>query len=697
MDVFMPKYGTLLFDTEGNGLLPTVTKFHLISLKEFETGEKWVYRKEDVRKGVEMLNDSRRVVAHNGIDYDIRAIKKVLDIEIVSQIRDTLPMARLYYPNQAELDFRLVERGEIPGKLIGSHSLKAWGYRLGLNKGDYAAVKEAEIRATGETNPEIIRNYVWGEWNQDMEDYGIQDVEVLERLYGQMLNEAIATSYPEAPLIVEHRIQEIMSIQESNGIYFFMDRAEKLLNELTPVQQKITAECTSAFPARFRPEGTYYLADARTEFNSIPWESIGSEMENLVFDMLSQGNIKDVVPKIAIPKRTLRFKDPTRPTRTAGSPYTPIYFDTFNPSSRQQVATRLLENGWTPDEFTPTGAPSVNDDTLVRASEIIPIAKPISDLFMINKRLSQLATGDEAWIKAVKPDGMIRHNVNPCGAVTGRATHRGPNLGQVPKVVKKKRVLGDGKKEEYVAWGREGGWGPDCRALFGPKPGWKMVGSDLSGIELRCLSHYMAKFDNGAYAKALLEGDIHTTNQLAAGLKDRDQSKTFIYAFLYGAGDEKIGSIVASTASISEQKKIGAELKTKFLKGLPALNAVLKDVKKQVKSQGYLVGLDGRRLHCRAQHSALNTLLQSAGAIISKYWLLQIDDDMYDAGYQNEWVDWAQMLWVHDETQMAARPEIAEHVAQIAVTAARKAGETLNFNMPVDAEYKIGENWQECH
>lgn len=687
----------MLFDLEGNGLLPQITKIHMISAKEFETQRSFLFKGPDIHKGIDLLNSSTMIVGHNIIDFDIRAIKKVTGQDLIAKVRDTMTMARLLYPNQMDADFRLIEKGDLPGKLAGSHSLKAWGYRLGKNKGDYAETREAHARAAGITDPDMLREYIWGELNQEMEDYGIQDVEVLFALYNQMYNEMIVTSYPELPMIIEHRMQDIMSIQETNGIYFDLEKAEVLKNELLPIQEVITKECQEAFPTRYIPEDTYYLADARTEFNSIPWESVGPEQEDFVYDFLSQGDPKDVIPKIVIPKKTLKFKDPARASKTAGSPYTPISLDAFNPGSRPQVAKRLMEKGWVPDEFTPKGAPSVNEDTLIRAADMLPIAKPISDLFMINKRLSQLSTGDESWLGHVDKDSLIHHHVNPCGAVTNRATHSSPNLAQVPKVVMKKRLLPDGKKEEYVAWGREGLWGADCRALFGPKPGWKIVGSDLSGIELRCLAHYMAKYDGGEYGKQLLEGDIHTVNQLAAGLETRDQAKTFIYAYLYGGGDEKIGSIVAPTASIQDQARIGKELKTKFLKTLPALNSVIKDVKKQVKSQAYLIGLDGRRLHCRAQHSALNTLLQSAGAIISKFWLLQIDDDLYDAGYENEWKDFATMLWIHDEVQIACRPEITEHIAKIAVEAALKAGDTLKFNMPIEATAKIGDNWQNTH
>lgn len=693
----MPKYQTLIFDLEGDGLLRTITKLHVLCIKEYETGKKWRFKEDNMTEGVQMLNDAELVVGHNIIDYDLKVIEKVTGIKVLSKIRDTLVLVKLLFSNQSDKDFRAVERGELPSKFIGRHSLKAWGYRLGEFKGDYADDKEAEARSLGITDDIEITKFVWGSWNQPMEDYCEQDVYVTEKLYSMVLNEIMSTSYPDGPIITEHIVAELMSQQEQNGIFFDVGKALALDAELLPLVEDITKECLEAFPSRYVPEKLCNLGDLREDFNKVKWEDLDPELEEAVYQMLSSGEPSDAVPQIIIPKKTLRFKDVTRASKFAGQPYTPITFDVFNPGSRQQIAERLVSLGYVPDEFTPTGAPSINEETLTRAAELIPIAKPISDLFMIKKRRSQLATGDEAWLKHVTPEGKIHHHVNPCGAVTFRMTHSSPNLGQVPATVKKKRVLEDGTKEEYVAYGREGGWGAECRSLFYAPSGYKMVGSDLSGIELRCLSHYMSQYDDGEYGRLLLTEDIHKVNQLAAGLETRDQSKRFIYAFLYGSGDEKTGSIVAPSASITQQKKIGAELKAKFLKGLPALNKVQKDIKRSINSCGYLVGLDGRRLHIRSAHSALNTLLQSAGAIIAKKWIIQIDDDIADLGYEDGWKDYASLLTIHDERQLAVRDGLEQTFADLMVKAANKVQGILDFKMPIDASFKIGQNWYDCH
>ena len=693
----MPKYKTLIFDIESNGLLPTITKIHVLCIKEFETGRKWTFRGNDIENGIDRLCDAELIVGHNIIDFDLKAIEKVTDRKIETKIRDTLVLARVLYPNQADKDFRAAERGELPKNLIGRHSLKAWGYRLGEFKGDYADEREAEGKALGIVDEVELYNFVWGKWNQPMEDYCEQDVSVTEKLYSMAKNEIEITSYPEKPIIIEHIIQELMSKQEQNGVYFNVEAALKLDEELLPLVEAITEECLLAFPNRFIPESMCNLADIRDDFNVVGWETLDPDLEEMVYQMLADGEASSVVPHITIPKKTLRFKDAARASKYAGHPYTPVKFDIFNPGSRQQVAERLINLGYVFDEFTDGGAPSVNEETLSRAAEVISIAKPISDLFMIKKRRTQLATGPEAWLKHVTAAGKIHHHVNPCGAVTFRATHSSPNLSQVPATVMKSRVLDNGKKEDYVVHGREGGWGAECRALFYAPAGYKMVGCDLSGIELRCLAHYLAKYDGGEYGRKLLNEDIHTVNQLAAGLETRAQSKRFIFSYLYGGGDEKVGSIVAPEANVQQQKKIGADLKAKFLKGLPALNQVQKDIKKSIRSNGYLVGLDGRRLHVRSPHAALNTLLQSAGAIISKYWLVQIDDDLADCGYEDGWKDYASLLYMHDERNLAVRNGLEDQFASIMVKAANKVQGTLDFNLVIDAQAKIGMNWYECH
>lgn len=335
------------------------------------------------------------------------------------------------------------------------------------------------------------------------------------------------------------------------------------------------------------------------------------------------------------------------------------YYDypEFNLGSRQQIGRYLQHFGWKPKETTETGLPVVNEKTLGEITDI-PEAELINKYLMLQKRYAQVTS----WLKALSNDGRIRGYVNPCGTVTGRMTHSKPNLAQVPAV--------------YSPYGKE------CRSLFVVPKGYKLVGMDASGLELRMLAHYMNDKD---YTYEVLNGDIHTANQRAAGLESRDKAKTFIYAFLYGAGDGKIGEIVGGTA------RQGKVLKANFLNNTPAL-ATLRSRVAKASGKGYLKGLDGRRIKVRSEHSALNTLLQGAGAVVMKQALVHLED------YANkEGLDYHFIGNIHDEIQTEVREDQATRFGELAVQAVVDTTETLNLRCPLDAEYKIGNNWADTH
>ena len=339
----------------------------------------------------------------------------------------------------------------------------------------------------------------------------------------------------------------------------------------------------------------------------------------------------------------------------------------FNPNSRQHIAKRLKElRGWEPVEFTPSGEAKVDEKVLLALD--FPEAQLMAEYFMLNKRIGQLAEGDQAWLK-LERNGRLHGRVNTMGAVTSRCTHSFPNTAQVPSI-----------KAPY---------GVECRTLFKADPGFSLLGCDVSGLELRCLAHYMAHYDGGAYGKELLHGDIHTVNQEAAGLPTRDAAKTFIYALCYGAGDEKIGSILGKGPSI------GKKVKNSFLKKMPALKS-LRDAVKSKAEQGYLRGLDGRVIPIRSSHAALNTLFQSAGAILCKRWVVELHKLLKDRGYIYA-QDYAQVAFVHDEVQLLVRDEHVRDIGELAVQAIGIAGDAYNFRIPLTGEWTSGSNWAEPH
>lgn len=335
---------------------------------------------------------------------------------------------------------------------------------------------------------------------------------------------------------------------------------------------------------------------------------------------------------------------------------------TFNPGSRKQIGEKLIELGWKPKKFTETGQPIVDEGTLSALS--IPEAKLIAEYLMLQKRVAQI----ESWLEAIGTDGRVHGKVITNGAVTGRMTHSSPNMAQVPNAGSI--------------------YGHECRECWSVEEGNVLVGCDASGLELRMLAHYMR---DEAYVKTVTEGsskdgtDVHTVNQRAAGLATRDNAKTFIYAFLYGAGDAKIGSIVGGSA------KAGEQLKAKFLEQTPALAELLRLVKKQA-AKGWVRGLDGRRIWVRSEHAALNSLLQGAGAIVMKKALCLF----YDKIKANKWPV-KLVANVHDEFQFEVHPDYAELAGKAARQSIIDAGTYFKLNCPLDGEYKIGKNWKETH
>lgn len=342
----------------------------------------------------------------------------------------------------------------------------------------------------------------------------------------------------------------------------------------------------------------------------------------------------------------------------------------FNPGSRQQIGEKLKELGWKPKEFTETGQPKVDETILANIK--IPEAQVIAEYLMLNKRISQI----ESWMEAVGKDGRVHGKVITNGAITGRATHSSPNMSQTPNI--------------SAAYGKE------CRECWTVEEGNVLVGVDLSGVELRCLSHYM---QDAEWQRELLEGDVHWKNTQAFGLvpmgtlkedtkehKDaRNLSKTLTYSVLYGAGAAKVGSTVGGSA------KQGAKLIDNFLNNTPSLKKLKAKVDK-LAAKGFVPAIDGRKIWVRSEHAALNSLLQSAGALIAKQWLVHIKENLLAEG-----IWYKQVLWSHDEVQLETKPETAERVGEIVVQSARQAGETLKFRCPIDAEFRIGRNWYETH
>ena len=362
-----------------------------------------------------------------------------------------------------------------------------------------------------------------------------------------------------------------------------------------------------------------------------------------------------------------------------GQPFTKVRYEEFNPGSRQQIVDRLKSKyGWMPEKTTDKGNAVLDDDVLEKLS--YPEAKPLAEYMLVTKRLGQIADGKNAWMKLYNNEtGCIHGDVVTNGCITGRCAHRYPNMAQVPA--------------GYSPYGKE------CRSLFQPPDGYVLLGVDAKALELRCLAGYLALWDNGSYAALVTDEsvDIHTYNQEQFGVATRDISKRLLYGMLYGCGAAKAGTIIDPLEKDDDVlRKAGSDAINNFLTGVPALRKLKQEIEKSIFDRGYLIGLDRRRLHCRSAFKGLNVLLQSAGAIIMKQVVIELHQALDAVGltHGNEWV---QCAMIHDEVQLAARPEHLDVVRTAALEAFPKAQQFFNFQCEISGDSRVGCTWSETH
>ena len=376
--------------------------------------------------------------------------------------------------------------------------------------------------------------------------------------------------------------------------------------------------------------------------------------------------------KVYTPKRANKTKG-----YVAGAPMTKLL--EFNPTSRQHIAWALQnfrQARFT--KVTDTGKPKVDEATLSEMRDVAlqqgnTLLQEECDMFIrlltLQKWMGQLSEGANSWFNTIEDDGCIHHSCT-LATQTGRNAHRGPNLGQVVSA-------------------------PWARQLFVPHPGMVMVGADLEGLELRCLGHYLSAYDEGSFADVVLNGDIHQQNAERVGCT-RKEVKTITYAFIYGAGDAKLGHSLNPALSDAQKKQLGQDLRRKFLDAIPGLEPLINAVKLKVRSHGRLRGLDGRPIFCRAEHAALNYLLQSAGAIISKRWVV-VAQDMFDSAGLTYNVDYTRCAYVHDEQQLSVVPQEVDRIKLLLENSAPEAGRYYNFRVPITASADHGDTWASTH
>jgi DNA polymerase-1 len=552
------------------------------------------------------------------------------------RIMDTFVIAAMRWAHIKDDDYARAREGKFPSHLAGLHKLEAWGVRLGILK------KTFDYKGDG----------AFEVWTPEMQALCEQDVDVTEAIVRLIRKEGVSLE----SLEIEHELAEYLECQEQNGWPFDEKRAAALQAKLSARREYITTQLQEAL-------GPIY--------------------------------VKSDTPHI--PK-----KDNKKRGIVAGYEYQNIKLVPLNPGSRTHIARKLTTlYGWKPTAFTPKGAPEINEETLNSLPQHYAGVKLLVEYFDTDKLLGMVAEGDEAWLRHTRlnPETGLQHihgRVKQGGTITHRASHVSPNVAQTPKVL----ALKDGT----VLYGPEGNYGADCRELWCVPPGWVQIGADVSGLEARNLGHYMAAWDGGEYAKLLLEGDVHTKNLRALGFPEtkqgRDVAKTWYYAWMFGAGDEKLGRIASKVLKISPKRyrAWGREAKQRFLADTPVLAHLISAVQRARKDKGYVLMPDGRRAYIRSDHSALNTLIQASGAVVCRRWIVDFNRELIRRYGPQGWRgQWAALAWVHDEVQIAVRPELAKEVCCVLVEAIRGVTQKFGWRVPLDGEAKIGNNWCQTH
>ena len=429
-----------------------------------------------------------------------------------------------------------------------------------------------------------------------MLEYCKQDVVVCSKVY-RVLSDQMK-EFSEQSIRDEHRMRIVADRVSKNGFRLNLAKAIELHNKIQIEQDRISAECIAMFPP---------IVEERHS------EKTGKRLKDKITE--------------------------------------------FNPSSRQQIAQRLLELGWKPTDLTPSGKPKVDEKTLQNSD--LPVAQKLARYFLLQKRSALL----KAWIKASSAESRVHCRYRTLSAVTNRMSCVSPNLQQVPAV-----------RSEY---------GTECRSLWEAGTGNVLIDTDAAGLELRVLAHYM---NDPKFTKEVLEGDVHTANQQMAGLENRAQAKTFIYALLYGAGDAKIGSVINGSA------KDGAELRERFMANMPSYRRLSEAVMRKGQSQGKLIALDGRVLRVRSAHASLNTLIQGSSAVLMKKWFMYVDYHL-----RRRKLDAKIVAMVHDELVLETSEKDVDHAKDCVILSIRQVNKAYKLNCELDCDVQTGNNWSEIH
>ena len=702
----------LIFDIETNGLLDELDRVWCAVVTSTYTGSTTRYGPANVAQLTDHLDAADELIGQNIKRFDLPALKKVYGWEPRPEVKitDTATNASALWPKITPLKWPSKD----PDKKWdwGFHSLRAWGERLGVLKGDYGDSTD------------------WQEYTPEMLDYCERDVEVTSALYAYLLDVGLSQIAQDLERDFAYEIGLLMD----NGVWIDQPALKALIKELDLERVRLEELCVPLMPPVLTEQETpeFYLDPQTGCFGRTVGLIDKAFRARLVKTGKEWVDPEDgtAYPTKAEASKLLKARSTKGPNRVKREP--------GNPNSDVQIA-RLFKDkyDWKPSEFTPAGQPSLTAEVL----RALPYdeAQHLADLREVLKRLEYVSTGENGLEKVIQEDGRVHGYVNHNGADTGRCTHSKPNTANSTSARKR--------------------WGKETRACFAVPPGRKMVGCDADGLELRVQAHYMAPYDDGAYVEKILEGDVHTANQLDAGLETRDHAKVFIYKLNYGSGDvglaeglpipeeaiqhardawakygkrflassqghqesqdlewfwrlpRDVWSPVKACAEYLEKGQspppetmgaavVGARLRASFMAKAPAYARVVKEIKKEAK-QGWVEGIDGRPISSLKKgtldryvpgHKAVNFKFQSTGALVMKKATVLACKEIRRRG-----LDALLVLQAHDELQFDALEAHAEEVGTIVEDSIQEAGEFFGLLCPMAGSKSIGNNWSETH
>jgi DNA polymerase-1 len=600
----------LVFDIEGNNLLPGLDTFHCAGAKDVDTGEEYWFRPNQLREFLDLLDKAKVIVAHNAFGYDIPALN------ILSRKYFNKP-----WVPKASVQCTKVMSQVLSYRRFGfGHSLKQWGQHFGDHKGDYTGGFE--------------------EFNEYMFEYMKQDVRLGTRVYKALMQETknavqhFGSKKILQALRSEMDMDRIMVRQCQNGWAFNKDSATQLLKDIESKMTQIEDFINPQLPARVKK------ADDTTK--TPKYTKAGKLVSYL--DKWFQLGGKCTVDNCPLWGEFSRIKF---------IPGDIGYIDT--------VKLFLYSLGWKPDEWNwkKINGQFVKDSAKLSDSSLEgfgDVGQAVMKYYTLRSRHSII----KGWFNHIDNNNRLHGDVFNIGTPTFRQTHK-----IIANLPSGKATLG-----------------PEIRRLFVSRPGYKLVSADSAACQLRLLAHYLK---DPEFTHTILEGDIHQKNADILGC-DRNTAKPFIFAFLYGAGGKKLGSILG----VSDKE--GNKKKKQFLDAMPQLKALIEKVQKIVDVQGYIPGLDDRPIYTESAHKALNYLIQGAEAVVMKYTIVMIEEELAKAG-----LDQSILLFYHDEVTYEVREDQAGEAQAIIRRCFEEAPKKVGVDIMACGDCKIGDDYYDVH